>query len=202
MFDFLNKCIDTLFPKRHDASLVDHAHQDALIDFNKSTYNNCTSLLPFQNKLVRACIHEAKFHANKKAVSLLSQPLRSYLSPISVETVLVPIPLSRARLRARGYNQVEIIATEATQNLERYVIEKDILERTRDTTPQTKLTKEERLVNVADAFGVRDSDAHKTKGKHIILLDDVITTGATMRAAKAALLTHAPASVTCIALAH
>jgi ComF family protein len=111
------------------------------------------------------------------------------------------VPLSHKRKKERGYNQVELVAQRAcTKTSAR--LEKHILLKVRHTPPQTTLSKSERLKNVVGAFGIHDHTAEKISGKHIILLDDVTTTGATLHAAKAALLPHSPASVTCLALAH
>ena len=74
------------------------------------------------------------------------------------------------------------------------------MKRVRDTRPQTELARNERISNMRKAFIIKQPQ--QIVGKHIVLLDDVTTTGATLHAAKAALLLHHPASVTCIALAH
>ncbi len=114
-------------------------------------------------------------------------------------TIFIPIPLSKNRMHTRGYNQVyEILRS--LENDSKCIIETSLLVRTRDTPPQTKLSREGRLQNMHNAFRV--SDPERVKGKHILIIDDVLTTGATLRAAKAALLPHEPASVTCLAIAH
>ena len=73
----------------------------------------------------------------------------------------------------------------------------------RDDRPsQTSLTREERLKNVTGAFSIAIEKAPVIAGQRILLIDDVATTGATLRAAKAALLPHQPAAITYLALAH
>ena len=79
-----------------------------------------------------------------------------------------------------------------------------MLVRTRHTKPQTTLARKERLTNVVNAFDIRDIEAARTllAGKHVLIIDDVTTTGATLKAAKATLLPLQPASITLLSLAH
>ena len=72
----------------------------------------------------------------------------------------------------------------------------------KDTPAQTSLTKHERLNNLTGAYECTSEAAVSIAGKDLVLLDDVITTGATLREAKAALLPHKPKSIICVALAH
>jgi ComF family protein len=94
---------------------------------------------------------------------------------------LIPIPLGARRLRIRGYNQSERIASAlgACLNLP---VRADLLWRIRETPTQTALTPEARHANVARAF-----QADSVAGLHVVLVDDVFTTGATLAAAGAAL---------------
>lgn len=101
-------------------------------------------------------------------------------------TALVPIPLSRARFRERGFNQTEIMAR-ALSPLWQTPVWNDVLVRGSSTRSQTQLTPGERLGNVAGAFSVPANSRETIFGAHLILIDDVVTTGATLRAGAAAL---------------
>lgn len=150
--------------------------------------------------MVRATIHEAKFHHNEKAWRMLGEVLAAYLKHYQAGTVILPIPLSSQRQRERGYNQVTEVAKRAEKTLPYLALRTDILFRRQNTAPQTSLAKAERLSNVAGAFGARHQD--HLSGRHFIILDDVATTGATLKAARASLAPHRPASITLLSLAH
>lgn len=208
-----------IFPKRDDFKLIENL---ATTDFEKfyrpHAQDKFIALSSFQERIIRATIHEAKFHHNEHAWSLLAHSLSRYLStvPPATQTItntihsnghqreilVIPIPLSKQRQKERGYNQVTEVAKLAVKNLERFELRQDVLLRTKHTPPQTGLSREERLTNVADAFGVRDHTRKLIRNRHIIVLDDVATTGTTMKAAKAALLPLHPASIKCVAFAH
>ena len=203
MLHAIRVCIQVLFPERGDAHIVRSIDISDLHSISRTTmHTDTTALLPFRDARVRACIHEAKFHDNERACSLLGAVLATHLSKFN-DPIVIPIPLSSARQRARGYNQVTQIIEAARTHMTVHIYD-EILYKQIDTVPQTSLSKKERLTNVRDAFAVYDTtQAHKRiHGRHVILIDDVTTTGATFAAAKAALLPHRPATVTCIALAH
>ena len=159
-------------------------------------------LLPYRHIVVRALIIEAKFHKNQRALSMLSRILNEYLLAFieerselaQSEAILVAIPLGRARRAKRGYNQVE----EVLRNIPIIPVA-SVLERTKETTPQTKLARNERLQNVVGAFEVSkpiDPDVL------YIVVDDVTTTGATLQEACGTLRKAGVKEVYGVALAH
>ena len=105
---------------------------------------------------------------------------------VEERTALVPVPLARSRQRERGYNQSELLAHELSR-LWNVPVWSEVVTRDRATRTQTELTPGERLSNVAGAFRVRESAAEKLRGAHVMIVDDVVTTGATLGACALAL---------------
>lgn len=101
---------------------------------------------------------------------------------------LIPVPLAAVKQRARGYNQAERLAAAVARQWGIPVWD-DVLIRTRATPSQTRLTPGERLANVHGAFALKHAGdaASRIRGQHLILVDDVLTTGATLNACAASL---------------
>lgn len=93
---------------------------------------------------------------------------------------IIPVPLHRRKFRRRGFNQSEIIANGISQimNIE---VNNNILKREQYTKTQTNRKRYERWENVENVFNCKNKEM--LKGKHIMLIDDVVTTGATLEAA-------------------
>lgn len=91
-------------------------------------------------------------------------------------TIIVPVPLYIGRKNRRGFNQSELLARHISKRLS--LPGGEVLERTKDTTPQVSLTRANRLSNIENAFVCADPDL--IAGKTVILIDDVMTTGATL----------------------
>jgi len=94
-------------------------------------------------------------------------------------TALVPVPLASARRRQRGYNQSALIASELSRRW-RIPVWEQVVARLRETESQTRLTPEERLDNVAGSFRAASEWREKLRGAHVVLVDDVVTTAATL----------------------
>ncbi len=186
----------TIFPRRETSKVL---HTIVSLDPTPRSATTLagvvTYLFDYRDPVTRALITEAKFHHNALAYKLLGAALRSYV--LSLEpNLIIPIPLARRRARQRGYNQTVEILRAA-----RVPYHEQILTR-RYRPPQTSLDKAERQTNQIGVFHVPSSYVPSVTGATILLVDDVVTTGATLRAAKAALLPHSPATIHCVALAH
>jgi ComF family protein len=122
----------------------------------------------------------------------LVAPLADLVAPIVPGGVdlLVPVPLHESRLRQRGFNQSELLAREVGKRTRRPVLV-GALERVRETPSQTGLSPAERVENVRGAFAAVD----RLDGRHVLLVDDVCTTGATLYASARALKRAGAASV-------
>lgn len=193
--------IESVFPERPDHRIVRLLSLDDLLrHFNPTKDGDIVYLLPFSEPSVRATLHEAKFKHNEKAWQLLGQVLAKYLKHYPSETLLLPIPLSKKRQKERGYNQVAKIARQALPFLNHIKLVEGGLIRLRDTKPQTSLKKKERQLNVEGAFGALH--LRTLKDKNVIILDDVTTTGATLKAAQISLAAAKPTSITLVSLAH
>jgi ComF family protein len=110
--------------------------------------------------------------------------------------LIVPIPLHKKRQRRRGYNQSALLARPLAQ-VRGLDYNDGILLRVRHTVPQVGLGPEERMLNVHEAFEATGD----VQGRHILLIDDVLTTGATMRSAAGTLKSKGAASVSAYCLA-
>ncbi len=93
--------------------------------------------------------------------------------------IIIPIPLHRIKYRERGYNQSDYIAQGIGSIIGKPIL-LDAVKRIRYTQTQTKLNLEERLINMEDAFEIFPDAPGKLYGKTCLLVDDIITTGATM----------------------
>lgn len=106
------------------------------------------------------------------------------------------VPLHNRRLRKRGFNQSKVLALKVSQNFDIPLL--DLLEKTRSTKAQNELSRKERLANLVGAFKIRNRAG---TGKNILLIDDVMTTGATLEECAKILLGSGAKSVRCLTLA-
>ncbi|MBN1127568.1 MAG: ComF family protein [Chitinispirillaceae bacterium] len=165
-------------------------------------FDRVYALLDF-DPLVQAAMHQIKYRGRKKFARALGGFLFELLPPGFLDDfdALVPLPLHPTRLRKRGYNQSHLIALGIAARAPRTSIFNGILARTRKTTTQTMLDREDRKRNMKGAFGVHGQHRAAVSGKRLLLLDDVVTTGATTAAAARALLDAGCLTVTVLAIA-
>ena len=111
--------------------------------------------------------------------------------------LLLPVPLSSQRLRARGFNQSLLLA----RRLARSKTEANLLRRVRDSAPQATLDRAARRTNLRGAFEIDPSRICSIQGRHVALVDDVMTTGTTLFEAAAVLRQAGATRVTALVLA-
>lgn len=170
------------------------------------------AVFDYRDELARQAIWEIKYRKNEKILGLFCKIFYEYIiDELTDEAIfsnfknpiLVPIPSSKNRLKERGYNQCELIVKELERidDDKNFTLSKNILEKVKDSPSQTSVkNKVERLKNLKGCFAT--GNLEKIRDANIILVDDVITTGATMSEAKKTLLNAGARQVICFALAH
>ena len=150
---------------------------------------------------VQDLIHRFKYGSRVHLSHPLGILIALTLQPFSTEAapdLIVPVPLHRKRLRQRGYNQSQLIGKVLGKRW-KVPLEIGNLRRTRWTDPQTGLDATDRVTNVSGAFAVKDGK--RLAGKRVLLVDDVLTTGSTMRACAEALFEADVAAVFAVTVA-
>jgi ComF family protein len=160
-----------------------------------------TALLYFHKKgRTQNLLHNLKYKNRKDVGFYLGQLLGNQIKENQIFLschFIVPIPLHPNKLKKRGYNQAECFALGISDILNIPVMS-DIVVRKIETSTQTKKTRTERWLNVAEAFKVNYSD--KFVSKHFLIVDDVVTTGATIEACAQAILSEIPGSKISVAV--
>lgn len=133
-------------------------------------------------------MHALKYGGWHRVADEMAERMARLDWPLDVQkerAALVPIPLAASRARQRGYNQSERLAHALARRWQLAVWD-DVVARVRDTVSQTRLSPEERAGNVHGAF-TATATTRALRGAHVVLVDDVVTTGATLVACAAAL---------------
>lgn len=146
---------------------------------------------------LKELIHLLKFYGRKRIAELL---FRFIIENIDIEYILwpdviVPVPLSRKVFKERGFNQTEIIGRKIANYVKKPFL--NVIKKIKETQPQNKLGREERLKNLHNAFSTDVS----FENKKVLLIDDVYTTGATMNEIAKVLLKKNAIEVRCLTIA-
>ncbi|MFP4164679.1 MAG: ComF family protein [Chitinispirillaceae bacterium] len=205
---FCSHCLETLESN--------HASRDACLFCSQNRkVKECTCGIvwdyPFErvfsfydfDDLLRSVAHQIKYKGKRKLafhIGLISAP-RLPQGYVENADLIIPVPLHRSRMRQRGYNQAEWFARGVACGANSgWKVETELLSRRKKTATQTKLDKESRVKNLQKAFGVDRRKVHRLKDRSVLLVDDVLTTGATVEACTKELLKAGCAKVRVLSL--
>lgn len=217
--DFLLRFIDFIFPPS-EAELVLRATNPQefetryRLNYNVAVKDDSVhSVFPYRNPQVRELIRQIKYKGNGHAVKCGGYALYKWIGCHlqAREIMLIPIPISRQRRKERGYNQCELLIDEVCR-LEsvglvrslKFSKNYNLLFRRLNITSQTKKGRDARLSSMKDIFDVDVSVMQKAfpQNTTILIIDDVYTTGATIGAAKNALINKGFMKILTLTLAH
>lgn len=212
----LNLILDFLFPRSSPVISIENMSADEIVrkipKAREIDESGMKALFDYRNELAKQAIWEIKYRRNERILSAFCALFYEYIIDELADaalfsdfknTILAPIPSSKNRLKERGYNQCELIAKELDliDGGKNFTVIKNILEKIKDSPSQTSVkNRSERLQNLKGCFVVGNPE--KIREANIILIDDVITTGATMSEAKKTLLDAGARQVMSFALAH
>jgi ComF family protein len=211
-------CSRILFSRDTFSEILANATSETFVLYAKIYTGINPPLLPhghilyaYRDPFVRNAIHAAKYRNRTDICVLFGELLwHTFGEELSNQSlmqgcpwIVIPIPLSKRHRRVRGYNQTEFIAEGFLKKADSsaFIVSTETLSMTSAHTHQTHtLRKSERLKNISGSFVVSDSTC--VRGRTIILIDDVITTGATLHEASRVLYSAGARHVQCLAVAH
>ena len=158
------------------------AHNETAARFaGRVSFKHATSYAYFTEAgILQTLLHLLKYKKNIPVAVFLGHRLANVLkktSWINDIDVIVPVPLHPTKVNKRGFNQSELIATSIAEMLT-LAIDVNSLVRIKDTESQTHKSRAQRAENMKDVFALTNME--QLRGKHVLLLDDVLTTGATL----------------------
>jgi ComF family protein len=162
---------------------------------NPPAFNRARAVARYDGEKARALAHRLKYYDRLE----LAEPLGLWMARVGADLLadadlLVPIPLHRLRLFSRRFNQAAALARVVSRE-SGAPVETLALTRVKPTAPQVGLTRAQRAANLSGAFRVDKERAPLISARNIVLIDDVLTTGATANAATRALLRAGAARV-------
>lgn len=162
--------------------------QEQKLDFQLAEIKLATSeavdrifyIADFDSPLVAKIVKTCKYQGVRELARFMGQKIAQEFGPELTQAgvAILPVPLHQARLRSRGFNQAELIASEIVHGVEGMQIVNPI-KRKQGGRAQAKLSRAERLVNLEEAFCLAEAGSELDYGLAIVV-DDVVTTGATM----------------------
>ncbi|MGH2567188.1 MAG: ComF family protein [Bacteroidota bacterium] len=166
------------------------------------TVSDLVSCFVFQTEgTFQRLAHAMKYEGFERLGVWLGRELGKIVEAQAVHAdFLIPIPLHRRKFRERGYNQAEIIARGVSEVMS-IPVRSDVVRRWRFTETQTKLNIDQRQNNMEDAFEIIPGKEKEVDGKICMIVDDVITTGATIHSCAAELISAGASQVIAASLA-
>lgn len=193
-------CLSTLPKTNFHLKKVNEIEQKF---WGKSKIEHATAFYYFNaESRIHHIMHALKYGKQTEIGNLLGQKMGIdllYAEWIKDIDYIIPIPLSKEKFRKRGYNQSEFIA-QGISNVTNIPVHLNNLVRIKNTKTQTKLNSLERFENVKDAFEIIDKTIFENK--HILLIDDVLTTGATIESCAKSISTIQSCKISIATLAY
>ena len=148
-------------------------------------------------KNLQKLIRGLKYHKQKELAIYLAKFMYEYFEKLDLGTEfqVVPVPLHKNRIKKRKYNHMELVAEEFCR-LSGFTPNFELIKRIKDTKPQYKLSRQERMKNLSNAFEI---DKTKNLNLPLILIDDICTTGATFEEMISALKKTGITDIVCLA---
>lgn len=198
--------LDFIFPPSREELELREISFEKLIQTSEkpqsSEFPFIKSVFSYKEPLIRELIWQIKYKKNRHSLKLAGFALISLLANYDpINTLLVPIPISKSRRKERGFNQSELIIEEILKIDGRFETDFDLLIRVKNIDKQTFKNRAERIENSSKIFAVNDFDK-SILHKKIIIIDDVTTTGSTIREARDALMTAGFRDVGGLTIAH
>lgn len=193
------RCLDFIFPPSESLLILRVFSDTSPLSFYQPTYpNGIIALSHYNEPYIKANITAGKFEHNEPALKNLGLLLQQHLHESVTtwrpeETIFVPIPLHRKRQAKRGYNQVDVLLKSGLRGTDFHTHQ--LLERIKNTSPQSHLARTDRLSHLKDAFAYRPQKIDWTAIRRVVLVDDVSTTGSTLEAGSAVLRANIPKHV-------
>jgi competence protein ComFC len=169
-------------------------------------------LYDYRDKIIKKAVWLLKYNGKKRIADVFGRVLygriMEELADLSQlenfnKPLLIPIPLSGQRRRERGFNQTELICEKLIKldAGENFFLEKNVLIKVKDTEHQARIkNRKERLENIIGSFSIKNKE--RIKNRNIILIDDVTTTGGTLKEAKKVLKNSGARKIIAFTVAH
>lgn len=207
----LERAIDWIFPRDASRTMLEGMSPAEFSEFAakpmESPPYGVHALFRYRNPLVHDALWLLKFKGSGRMAKLLGTLLADAITDTLADErlfsnvskpVLVPVPSSAKRSRERGWNQTEMLAREVAKRAS-LECRPDALRKVRHTKRQVHLHRNDRLSNLDGAF---EASGPIVRGRNIVLVDDIVTTGSTMKECSRALTAGGARCVLCFAVAH